>query len=123
MPDRVTDTGGDRVDCSLSAAAAPGGYNVSMSYSNLANGVGSLEMSGTLTQDQTSELQINFQSNAFFLTTSASAQASPCMARAKVVNPEGAIWIDNLSCPNLRDPMSPAIACVASGGLIFENCN
>jgi hypothetical protein len=119
--DRVKDTGADRVDCSLSSGGADGAYSVTMAYSNPANGVGALEMSGTLIEGQTVAFQLNFQSNAVSLSTNAPAQ--PCMAHVKRLNPAGAIWIDNLSCPDLRDYSSPAIRCVGSGGLIFENCN
>ena len=34
----------------------------------------------------------------------------------------GALWVSNLSCTNLRDPSSPAVACTGTGGFIIENC-
>jgi hypothetical protein len=121
MPDRVQDSGGDVVDCSLSAGAAAGSYNVSMYYSNPANAVGGLDISGVLTEGQTVPVRLLFTSSAFSLSSDPPGET--CMGRVKVLNPAGAIWIDQLSCPNLRDGRSPSIACVISGGLIFENCN
>lgn len=122
MDDRIRDEGDDLVSCSLQGAGAAGSYNVAMTFSNLARGVGNLEISGSsLVQGQMAAITLRFRTSAFELSTSA-PMAQECMARVKTLNPDGAIWLDNLSCPNLRDQSSPGISCVGSGGLIFENC-
>jgi len=56
-------------------------------------------------------------------TTSSSLQQDGCVATAKVVNSLGAVWLQALSCPALRDPSSPGVVCAGSGGVIFENCD
>jgi hypothetical protein len=117
--DRVTDSGGDLVDCSITPSAAEGSYNVSLSYSNPANQVGNLSVSGALSNMATGNVTISFTSTAFSLSNPVT---QPCTARVKVLDPNGAIWIDQLSCPNLVEASSPGISCVGSGGLIFENC-
>ena len=118
--DRVKDAGDDVVTCSLAPAATMGSYNVSMFYQNPVNQVGSLEFTGTLTEGQTVPLNIDLQAGAVNLSTRTPGQ--PCMAHVKRLNPDGAIWIDSLSCPNMVDARSPGTSCVGSGGLIFENC-
>lgn len=117
--DRVLDRGADSVECTMTPAAEAGSYDVTLRYAENGGEIGELRIIGRLHETNGGELQLDFQTSSFALS---SRNSDPCTAQVNRLVPQGALWIDSLNCPRLIDPSSPAIGCVASGGLIFENC-
>jgi len=116
---RLKDGGENIVECTVSEGNAPGTFDVSYRVSK--GEIGSYSANGVVTMPPgqktgTGTLDVGFQSTQFSLTQEGcTATVNQAIA--------GAIWISSLSCPSLRDPSSPAIECVGSGGFIAENCS
>jgi hypothetical protein len=121
--DRLEDGGDGIVECTVEEGSAAGTYNVS--YRISVGEIGSYSASGivTVTPGQANGATAGTgMLNVDFSTTQFSLGQRNCSATVKQVIP-GAIWINNLSCPDLEDPSSPSISCVGTGGWIAENCS
>jgi hypothetical protein len=117
--DRLEDGDGSIVECSVTDGNVAGTYNVT--YRISVGEIGSYSASGIVTQTPggpggTGTLNVDFATTQFKLGQKG------CTATVKQVL-RGAIWITNLSCPELEDPSSPSISCVGTGGFIAENCS
>jgi hypothetical protein len=117
--ERLKDGGENIVECTVSKGSAPGTFNVS--YNVSVGEIGSYSASGVLPAPppdgtSTGPLDISFQTTQFTL-----GQES-CVATVKQLK-DGLIWVNNLSCPSLKDDNSPAVECVGTGGFIAENCS
>lgn len=110
---RLVDGDGGYVSCVVRETAA-GQYNVSLDVSG--GDFGTLTVTGVATGTDTTL-------DVFITTTTAiSLEQRGCTATLRQ-GVAGAIWLQNLSCPDLGDPSSPSLRCVGTGGLIAENCS
>jgi hypothetical protein len=105
------------VECTVTAGAAAGQYEVSV---DLAGGaIANFSARGTVTKmpnvDGTGTFDIDFASTFSLAQTGCTATVGEALG--------GALWVRNLSCPALRDPSSPSIECTGTGGFIVENCS
>jgi hypothetical protein len=112
---RVVDSGADLVQCSVIPSATAGSFDISLRLSSGA--IGNFLASGVLPATGSGQLDVNFKTADFSL------EQDNCTATIETLNADGALWVSNLSCTNLRDNNSPAIACNGTGGVIFENCD
>jgi hypothetical protein len=111
--DRIVDGGENRVRCQVTAVAGdPNGFDLDADFAS--GEIGNFSIRGRMSKTVASDLDID-------LSGGFSLEQDGCTATVNNVL-GGAVWLSNLSCPNLTDPSSPGIACVANGGLIFENC-
>jgi hypothetical protein len=113
--DRVVDSGADLVQCRVLPSATAGSFNVSLRLSS--GEIGNFIASGVLPATGSGQLDVSFTSTAFSL------EQDNCTATIETLNADGAVWVSNLSCSDLRDDNSPSIACNGTGGVIFENCD
>jgi hypothetical protein len=112
---RIVDSGADLVQCSVSPSTTAGSFDVSLRLSS--GEIGNFIASGVLPATGSGQLDISLRTPEFSL------KQDGCTATIEALNADGAVWVSNLSCPNLRDDNSPAIACNGTGGVIFENCD
>jgi hypothetical protein len=110
---RFVDGSDGYVTCTVQPGGADGQFNLSMTLS--AGDFGNLTVSGTASGGQATV------DVAFTTTSSIDLAQDGCTATVKEAL-AGAIWLQNLSCPTLKDDSSPGIACTGTGGLIAENC-
>lgn len=115
---RLVDGDDGRVECNVSNGSAAGEFNVTVTLSS--GEIGSLLLRGAVTlagdAQGTGTFRVDFTTTQFSLTQTG------CTATVEEALP-GAVWVSNLTCPDLGDPSSPSIACVGTGGFIAENCS
>jgi hypothetical protein len=116
---RVVDgTDGYVIDCRIAPAPdRPGAYGLALRF--VGADVRALTIMGQITGDGLStegNVQVTLETSQFAL------EQMDCTLAVASLDP-GAIWIQSLSCPDLKDPLSPGISCNGTGGVIFENCS
>lgn len=111
--ERIEDGGENVVECSVRPAGDGMDYDVQLRFTG--GEIGNFSVRGTLGVTG-GELELDFNTSQFGLTQ------ADCMATVTAVT-SGAIWLTDLRCPNLRDPVTPGTQCDGQGGLIFENCD
>jgi hypothetical protein len=115
--ERIVDSGGNTVTCSVRAAAdAPGSYEVDLTVQTQADEIGYFNVSGVVSETA-SDLEVHLQTDGFQLE-----QEEGCTATIDTAIP-GAIWLRDLLCPQLRDERTIGNTCTGRGALIFENCS
>jgi hypothetical protein len=107
----VDGAGGSFVTCTVSEAAG-GQYNLQVELSSGA--IGNFDLRGSIANGQ-GTFDLNFNTTSFAL------EQRGCTGTARQAL-AGAVWISDLTCPNLVDRSSLGVACTGTGGLIAENC-
>ena len=112
--ERAKDGGDNIIECDVRPqTGSTTNFNLGVRFS--VGEIGNFVASGVVAKDTGGSLDINLVTSQFRL------EQNDCTATVEQVVP-GAVWIDRLSCPDLRDPSSPGIICDGLGGFIFENC-
>jgi hypothetical protein len=105
------------VECEVSPTATNGQYNVRFDLTGGA--VASFSVRGTVDKPPgalgTGNLDVDIAAAGVALNQ------DDCTATVEEAV-GGALWVSSLSCTDLRDPSSPAVACTGTGGFIIENC-
>jgi len=115
--ERIVDSGGNAVSCSVRAAAgAPGSYEVDLTIQTQDTVVGYFRAIGVVSETA-SDLEVRLQTNTFRLQ-----QEEGCTATVDTAIP-GAVWLRDLRCPQLVDERTIGNVCSGTGALIFENCS
>jgi hypothetical protein len=113
--ERVKDGGDNIIECDVRpATGSTTNYNVSVRFS--VGEIGNFVASGVVAEAAGGTLDVDMVTGSFSLSQNG------CTATVETAV-AGAVWINRLSCPDLRDPSSPGIICDGQGGMIFENCN
>lgn len=111
--DRVVDGGEVFVECRVSANE-DGSFDVDLARLR-AGDITFLGVQGTVSQGSEAEVRVVFQREGVAL------EQSNCRAFVQVAL-EGAVWLRDLVCDDMRDGRRPSAQCRASGGVIVENC-
>jgi hypothetical protein len=113
--DRIVDVESNVVACSVARGPdSDDPYPLTLFLSS--GDIGAFQATGLATTRGSAALQVALT------TASVSLQQNDCTATTKVLDPDGAVWLQSLSCPVMRDAASPAVSCALTGGVIFENC-
>jgi hypothetical protein len=113
--DRVVDGGPALVACSVVPESGTDGiYEVRIEIA--ADEVARFSVAGRVSRASGASLRVAFSTEQFSL------QASNCTAAVRAVVP-GALWLQNLRCPDMRDETFPGVSCTGAGGFLFESCS
>ena len=110
---RLVDGGEDQITCSVTSLG-DGSFDVDLRLSSGA--IANFSASGTLVKDEARSMSVSIAIGG----SGGAFSQRDCMATARYLA-GGAVWIDNVSCPDMRQMSSPG-SCAGTGALIFENC-
>jgi hypothetical protein len=101
------------VECTVKETTkGSGSFNVSLKLS--VGEIGIFDADGVLALPS-GTVDVDFNTAQFSLNQ------DDCTANVEVLR-NGAVWLKDLHCTNMRDPSSPGVSCDGLGGVIFENC-